>query len=240
MHCKGETDEDDDTMESLAYVTPGTTPTAAHWRLLQESGLLAPGVVVTATLVNEAIDARRALTETSAPETPAADNPTQVEEEGPAMAESTTPAAETAAVPATGGVHLTDDQFAQLLARVSAPAAPAAPAESAPAAPVAEAAPEPVQETEEQRIERLVAERVAAALPQVVQQHVAANGAPARKGLVPPVTETAPAGTEPGLNEHGVPAHWPNKPLHEYTPDERAKYFGPTIREHVLRDRFRG
>lgn len=188
-----------------------------------------------------------ATTESSAPETPAAEIPTQDEEEGPAMAESTTPAAETAAVPAAGGVHLTDEQFAQLLSRVAAPtpAAPAVAAESAPAEPVAEtkaAAPAAeVTESEDQRIARLVAEGIKAALPQAVQEHVAQNGAPARKGLVAPVTENAaPAVNEPGLNSHGAPADWPDKPLHQYTPDERAKYFGPALRQHVLQDRFRG
>lgn len=197
---------------------------------------------VTCHAVDSEASETAATTETSAPETPAAETPTE-EKEGPAMAESTNEAAQTAAAPAAGGVHLTDDQFAQLLARVTAPAAPAAPAESAPAGTVAAATPAaaPVAETEEQRINRLVAEGIKAGVTQALQEHVGQNGAPTRKGLVAPVTETAaPAGTEPGLNRYGAPAHWPDKPLHEYTPDERAQYFGPALREHVLRDRFRG
>ena len=75
-----------------------------------------------------------------------------------------------------------------------------------------------------------------------MQEHVERQGPPARKGLVAPVTESTPAvvGTEPGMNQYGLPADWPNKPAHEFTPDERARYFGPALRQHVLKDRFRG
>lgn len=179
-----------------------------------------------------------APTETSAPgTTPAADNPTQEEEEGPAMAESTTPAAETAAVPAAGGVHLTDDQFAQLLARV-APVPVAAPAqESAPAEQVAEAqtaAPAAeVTETDEQRIARLVAEGVKAALPAAIQEHVETTGGPSRKGIVPQVTEnTGAAGDSPGLPEGA-----PDKPLHEYTPEEWSKHIAPSVTGAIFQGR---
>jgi hypothetical protein len=85
MHCMG---EDDDAMET-AIASPAAQ--------LAESG--------TATLAGLA----DGITPTSAPETPAAENPTP--EGAPAMAEPTT-AAETAAAPAVGGVTLTDDQFA--------------------------------------------------------------------------------------------------------------------------------
>jgi len=175
--------------------------------------------------------AEHALTETSAPETPAADNPTK-EKEGPAMAESTTPAAETAAVPAAGGVHLTDEQFAQLLARVAPPTAPAAAAETAPAEPVAEAqtvAPAAeVTETEEQRIARLVAEGVAAALPKAIQEHVETTGGPTRKGLV------AEASTAPGNGPSGLPEGWPQKPLHQYTEEEWRAHVGPSTVGAIL------
>jgi hypothetical protein len=233
MHCKGETDEDD-AMESIPYVAAGEQPTELHWRLLQEAGLLSLGVTVTAAMVNEAIDARRAAraaTTDPAPETPAA-VPTE-EEEGPAMAESTTPAAETAAVPAAGGVHLTDEQFAQLLARVGAPAAAAAPAaaESAPAEPVAEAQPAAaeVTETEDQKIARLVAEGVKAALPKAIQEHVETTGGPARKGLVAQVAETA-SGNGPA----GLPEGWPQKPMHQYTDEEWRQYAGPSTVGAIL------
>ena len=150
------------------------------------------------------------------------------------MAESTTPAAETAAIPAAGGVHLTDEQFAQLLARVSpAPAAPAA--ESAPAEPVAEttteAAAAEVTETEEQRIARLVAEGVAAALPKAIQEHVETTGGPARKGLVAQVAETAGAS---GTGSAGLPEGWPQKPLHQYTDEEWRAHVAPSTVGAIL------
>lgn len=233
MHCKGETDEDDDAMESLPHVKPGEPLTDAHRLLLEEAGL-PKGTVVTAALVNQAIDARRALTETSAPETPDAGNPTP--EGGPAMAEPTT-AAETAAAPAVGGVTLTDDQFAQLLGRLApVPAAPAAAAESAPAEPVAEAQPAAqaatVTETDEERINRLVAEGIATALPKAVQEHVEASGGPARKGLVAPVTEhTAPVASG------SLPEGWPAKPLHEYTDEEFRAHVSPATVNAILGSR---
>lgn len=178
-----------------------------------------------------------APTETPAPETPAAGNPTQEEEEGPAMAESTTPAAETAAVPAAGGVHLTDEQFEKLLARVGAPApaAPAATTESAPADAVVEAQPAAaeVTETEEQRISRLVAEGVAAALPKAIQEHVETTGGPSRKGIVPQVSETTGAGG----NAQGLPEGAPDKPLHEYSQEEWSRYIAPVVTGAILPDR---
>ena len=149
------------------------------------------------------------------------------------MAESTTPAAETAAVPAAGGVHLTDEQFAQLLARVAPPAAPAATAESAPTEPVAEAQPAAaaVTETEDQRIKRLVAEGVAAALPKAIQEHVETTGGPARKGIVTQVSETAAAS---GTGSAGLPEDWPQKPLHQYTQEEHRQYVAPTLVGSIL------
>jgi hypothetical protein len=119
---------------------------------------------------------------TPAPETPAADTTQETET---AMAESTTPAAETAAAPAAGGVTLTDEQFKTLLASIAPQ--PAA-VESAPAEPVAEAAPvvAAVTETDDQRIARLVAEGIAKALPQAVQEHVEPlAGRPARASSRP-------------------------------------------------------
>ncbi|MDX3245834.1 DUF6582 domain-containing protein [Streptomyces sp. ME18-1-4] len=173
-----------------------------------------------------------APTQTPAPETPAADH---TQEKEPAMAESTTPAAETAAVPAAGGVHLTDEQFAQLLARVAPPAVPAV--ESAPAEPVAEtqaAAPAvEVAETDEQRIARLVAEGVKAALPQAIQEHVEATGGPSRKGIVPQITESSGEATA----TQGLPEGAPDKPLHEYTPEEWSKHIAPTVTGAIFQGR---
>jgi hypothetical protein len=211
MHCKTADEEDDDAMET-AVASPPTQ--------LAESST---------TVASRLADG---ITKTPAPETPAAENPTP--EGGPAMAEPTT-AAETAAAPAAGGVTLTDDQFAQLLARV-APVA-AAPVESAPAETVAEAAPAApvaeVTETEDQRIARLVAEGVAAALPKAIQEHVETTGGPARKGLVPQVSETTGAvGNTPGLPEGAPP-----KPLHEYTQDEWRQYIAPVVTGAVFKGR---
>jgi hypothetical protein len=76
-----------------------------------------------------------------------------------AMAEPTT-STDTAAA----AVTLTGEQFAALLARVGTPA-PAA--ESAPVVPA-----ETVTETEEQRVERLVAERVAASVTETEEQRI--------------------------------------------------------------------
>jgi hypothetical protein len=212
LHCMG---EDDDSMET-AIVSAAT--------VLAEQAVAAPAAPADG------------IAPTSAPETPAAENPTP--EGGPAMAEPTT-AAETAAAPAAGGVTLTDDQFKQLLAQIApAPAIPAAAAESAPAAPaepVAEAAAPAaaeVTETVEARIARLVAEGVAAALPAAIQEHVQTTGGPARKGLVPPVTESTPASTAGAL-----PEDWPAKPLHEYTDEEFRQYVSPATVGAILGDR---
>jgi hypothetical protein len=175
------------------------------------------------------------VTTDPAPESPAAANPTP--EGGPAMAEPTT-AAETAAAPAVGGVTLTDDQFQQLLGRLApVPAVPATAAETAPAEPVAEAqaaAPAAeVTETEDQRIARLVAEGVKAALPQAIQEHVTTTGGPGRKGIVPQVSESA-AG---GVGEAGLPEGWPQKPLHQYTAEEHRLYVAPAAVNAILGDR---
>jgi hypothetical protein len=206
---------------------------------------LDPGAIVTAAMVNEALAPH--LAAPSAPQTPApipaAEIPTQETE--PAMAESITPAAETPG-PDSGIDVLSAkfDKLTDLIGGLVTAMAPK-PVEAAPVAvaPVVEAAPvaAPVVESEDQRIERMVAAGIKAALPQAVQERVEQSGPPTRKGLVTGVTEhAAPAGAAPGLNEYGVPANWPNKPLHEYNADERLRYFGPAVREHVLQDRFRG
>ncbi|MCY0917052.1 hypothetical protein OS965_02525 [Streptomyces sp. H27-G5] len=180
----------------------------------------------------DAATSESVATQTSAPETPAADTTTLEEET--AMAESTTPAAETAAAPATGGVTLTDEQFKALLAAVAPQ--PAA-VESAPAEPVAEAAPvaataAAVTETDEGRIQRLVSEGIKAALPQAVQEHVEATGGPSRKGLVTPVTETAGA-----VSGTGLPDGWPAKPFHEYSDEEWKATGGAAVVGAILGNR---
>ena len=164
---------------------------------------------------------------------PAAETTTTREE--PAVSEPTTPAVEstTAAPTAPGTVTLTDEQFQALLSRVAPSPAPvaAAPA-AAEGAPVAPAA---VAETDDERIARLVEERVTARIQDLVES----GQGPTRKGLVKPVTETdAAAGSAgDGLNSQGLPADWPDKPLHTYTAEERKKYFGPTLEQYALGSR---
>lgn len=192
----------------------------------------------------ESAPAAPAATEpvTPAPD-PAADPITETE--APGMTEPTNTTAVAASPAAAPTVTLSEDQFAALLARFAPPAA--APVEAAPAAAaVVEAAPAPVAaapvaspvvETEDQRIARLVEAAVQARLTEAVQAQVAQNGPPTRKGLVGRVTEagelttTADAGSD--LNEHGMPADWPNKPLHQFTADERGKYLSRAMFDHV-------
>lgn len=155
------------------------------------------------------------------------------------MAESITPAADTAAAPATGGIHLTDDQFAQLLARMAPVAAPveAAPAVAAPVAETAAPAPAevpataaaPVTESDEDRINRLVAEGIKAALPAAIQESVERGGGPARKGLV---ETTAPADAATAVS--GLPEGWPQKPLHKYTDEEFRTHVSSSTANFVL------
>jgi hypothetical protein len=114
-----------------------------------------------------------------------------------------------------------------MIAALRAPAM----AETAPT-PAVEAAPEPVAETDEQRITRLVQEGVRAMLPAAVQEHVQTNGLPSRRGLVNRrVTETAP---DQELTDQGVPADWPQKPLSQYSEEERRRYVAPALQQHVL------
>ncbi|TQF04766.1 hypothetical protein E6W39_24235 [Kitasatospora acidiphila] len=96
--------------------------------------------------------------------------------EVPAVSEQPTPAAETANTPAPTVIQLSAEQFSQLIGR----AAPAPATESAPAAPA-----EPVTETEDQRVQRLVAEQLKTEREQMLESlraEVRQQG-PARKGL---------------------------------------------------------
>ncbi|WP_125738056.1 hypothetical protein [Amycolatopsis sp. WAC 04197] len=167
--------------------------------------------------------------------------------EEPAMTEPTTPAADTQAA-AAPSITLTGDQFDALLARIggakpaeaaaapateAAPEAPAAATETAPpAAPATPAAPVAAQETDEQRIARLVQDGITAAL----QGHAAAGGLPTRKGLVPGATESAAAAGAANFvgADYGLPAEWPQKPLHTYTEEERAKYLRPSTEQTIM------
>jgi hypothetical protein len=182
---------------------------------------------------DESAPAAAATPQTPAPEPAAATTETEV----PAMAESTIPAAEAPAV--DSGIDALSAKFDTLTNAITGlvTSLTAKPVEAAPvaAAPVAEAAPV-VQETQEQMIARLVAEGVAAAMPAAVQEHVERNGV-TRKGLVEPVNEhTAQVDAE---NEFGLPADWPNKPLHKYTQRERDAYVAPALERHALGRRSR-
>ncbi|MFE4867725.1 DUF4258 domain-containing protein [Streptomyces sp. NPDC056682] len=113
-----------------------------------------------------------------------AEETTATTQEVPAVSEPTTPAAETASTPTTPMIALTQEQFTQLLDRITpAREAAPAPAESA-AEPPAESAPaaEPVAETDEQRIARLVAEGVTAAKDELREQMLRESGLPQRTG----------------------------------------------------------
>ena len=90
-------------------------------------------------------------------------------------------------------------------------------------------------ETADERVARIVAERVAAAKQEMVatgQAQVVRSGLTASA----PVGESGPAGSD-GLNEWGLPSHWPNKPPHEYTEEEAARYLDPALVRHVLGDK---
>ena len=111
-------------------------------------------------------------------------------------------------------------------------------------APVAETtppAPAPVVEGDDDRIARIVEAQVAqrmAGLTQQIQESVVRNGPPTRKGLVGRVTESGELATTTGadgeLNAHGLPSDWPDKPLHQFTADERLKYMSPALMNHVI------
>ncbi len=193
-----------------------------------------------------------------APE-PAADPTTEQEE--PAVSEPTTTEA-VAPSPAAAAptITFTPEQFDAFLNRIAppapalagaaaeaAPATPAPVAETAPAAPAAAPAPaEPAAAAPaaitEAEIERIVNERVNAKITEAIQSQVSQAGPPTRKGLVGRVTEsgqvqTAADAAAGELNEHGLPANWPNKPLHQYNADERAKYVSAAMMQHVIGNR---
>jgi hypothetical protein len=184
---------------------------------------------------DESAPSAAATPQTPAPEPAAATTETEV----PAMAESTIPAAEAPAV--DSGIDALSAKFDTLTDLIGGlvTAMTPKPVEAAPvaAAPVAEAAPV-VQETQEQMIARLVAEGVAKAMPGAVQEHVERNGV-TRKGLVEPVNEHTAQLTADGVNEFGLPADWPNKPLHKYTQSERDAFISPALERHVLGNRSR-
>lgn len=194
--------------------------------------------------------------ETEEPTPPSGDQPAPVvdaanpdDEEEPAMADSAPQEAAVVQAPATTpapavapSVTLSADQFEQLLSKVTAPAVTAGETAPTPDQPATETRTDPettppeetapVTETDEAKIARLIAEGIKAGLPLAIQEHVAQNGPPTRKGLVAPVAEhTAP------VNTTGLPEGWPQKPLHEYTDEEWRAHVSPATVGAILGDR---
>jgi hypothetical protein len=130
-------------------------------------------------------------------------------------------AAETAS-PAPGAVTETADQRIARLVDERSAARIAAEVPQVPAL---------VAETEEARIARMVEERVIAAK----QELMATGGGPSRKGLVD--EHTAHVGGEAPVNSHGLPAGWPDKELHQYSPDELAQFAGPVLDNYIMKGR---
>jgi hypothetical protein len=225
----GDAETTRDDMESAPVadeVTEADNPEA-----LPVSDLPAPGSAADHTPEEEP-DVSEPTTPAVEPQTPAA--PTQpAEPASPAPAAPPTPVtpAAPAQLAAPTGVLLSAAQFQDLLANLRQPVAAGASTEAAPPPP------EPVAETQEQMIARLVSEGVKAALPAAVIEAVQTTGGPARKGLVQPVAETSATDQDTDLTDQGVPADWPQKPLHKYTAEERARFVAPALQQHVLGSR---
>jgi len=209
-----ESKPDDDAMETVAVSTGGVTD------------------IVTEDALKNMI---REATQEAAPE-PVADD----QKEEPAVSEPTTPASETpaATTESTGMDALSakfdklTDAIAGLVTKMTAPA-PAAVATTetvapAPAAPV-------VTETEDQRITRLVEEKMASERTKLIQELVESGQGPSRKGLVQPaVTESAAVS---GGDEY--PANWPTEngqPLapHKLTEEQFRSLTRPMLEQAVL------
>jgi len=109
--------------------------------------------------------------------------------------------------------------------------APVAATESAPATVVK------VEEAEDQRITRLVEERMTSERTKIIQDLVESGQGPGRKGLVAPVTETtATRGTTSG-DEY--PADWPTEngqpiPPHKLTEEQFRTHTRPMLEQAVL------
>ena len=163
---------------------------------------------------------------------------TAVESAAPVAPAADAPAATPVAAPPV--IQLTMEQFQQLLgprpvaetAPVTAPAA--APLPAVPAAPAAAAAPAPVAESEEARIARIVAEHVAASNRALLQTLAESGMVAGRRGLAGPATTPGVPLAESAVNAHGLPAGWPDKPLHQFTTEELNRYGGPVVFEHAV------
>lgn len=196
------------------------------------------------------------------------------EQEGSPMTETTAAAAETSApavtytqaqldaiTEAAAARAVTAALAAMQQAQPAAAPAATAPAASAPGpatAPAAEATPAaPVTETREQRIDRLVAAKLAEAFPAetedqqiarlVAERYDAAIAAmvqsgqitPGRKGIVMTAEQAAAAmGGGDVINEAtGFPASWGDKKLHEMSLEELTARTAPVLGAYVFGDR---
>lgn len=183
------------------------------------------------------------------PADPAGD--TNTEKEGAGMADPTNPPADQAQAAATPtpqaakaptgqatpaaaapSVTFTDEQFRAFLDRF-APVTAGAPAESAPAAAeVVETATEPVAETQDQIVARLVEEGVRSALQSHVEQHGVT-----RKGLV---SEQAAPGVPAPADE--FPESWPREngtpiPAHKMTAEQWKAVSRETLPGSIMHGR---
>lgn len=234
----GADDEDTDRDTGAAESAPTDRPAAGDPLPdgVTAESLRAVGAVtgqsITPELAEAALAAAGVTPDTPIPAPDSAAEPTREEE--PAMAESTPAAEATPAATDNSALDTLTAQVSQLTTLMSgfvtaftAQAAPA-PVEAAPAAaePVAEtAAPAPaapqVTETEDQRIARLVAT--------ALQEHVEQAGPPSRKGLVESTTPQQGA-----VTESGIPASWPQKPLHQYTAEEFRQYVSASTADYIV------
>lgn len=93
-----------------------------------------------------------------------------------------------------------------------------------------------VTETEEAKIERLVAERITAERQRITES----GGGPARKGLSPEgaVNEHTAAKASMEINPAtDLPYAWGDKPLHDMDQETFDRLSGPALVRHVLKDR---
>jgi len=92
------------------------------------------------------------------------------------------------------------------------------------------------QETDEQRITRLVQEGVDAATARMVQS---GQLAPGRKGIVMTAEQAAAAnsGADVISEKTKMPASWGDKPLHEMSHEDLIARTAPVLANHVFGER---
>lgn len=208
-----ESKPDDDAMETVDITVTGNTANAADLIKTVQAEVL------------------RAETREAAPEPVADDN-----KEEAAVSEPTAPASEKpAAATETSGLDALSAKFDKLTDAITglvtkmATPAPVAATES-----VVEA-PKPVVESEDQRIARLVEERMASERTKLIQELVESGQGPSRKGLV------APAVTESAVGAAGdeYPANWPTEngqPVapHKLSEEQFRSITRPMLEQAVL------